>query len=481
MNYEALVQLSTLVKIKDQVTGLSKPWKLYADQHRVLKNYCTGKHTQVCKIRQCGISTLSMFYALAFAITNPKSVTAIVAQDHQLALKLVQDLKDLAESLNLPFKQENQKKVTLHNNAEIIALTAGSKGKSVGRGRTFNLLIASEVAYYANSFDVMTAMLGSMSTTGQVILESTATAGDNYFAATWHDDESTYQKVFIGFEAHPNYRSDPQSIDEETWAKLQNNYCFTNRESAAWWAAKLTQNGGDDRLTLREYPILPYHAFTSSSGRWIPTTPEIRPYTKDSTNYLIHIYEPNTPSHYYVAAIDTAHGEGGDDSCIVVYNATTRKIAASLCDNNTTPDKLISAYKRLTTLYTIKQCYVEENGPGLATTTLLRMQSLPFYSITTDADNAYKGMLWVRNEITGGLAADERLQKNCESCTIKQRDNNTVKFKGLKDFLMTLAFIGNKEPQWAAEAIAPPPKVYLPNQFNADKFIRDALRENRRR
>lgn len=46
---------------------------------------------------------------------------------------------------------------------------------------------------------------------------------------------------------------------------------------------------------------------------------------------------------------------------------------------------------------------------------------------------------------------------------------------------MTLAFIGNKEPQWAAEATAPPPKVYLPNQFNAEKFIRDAVRENRRR
>jgi len=310
-------------------------------------------------------------------------------------------------------------------------------------------------------------------------MESTATPGSGVFRSTWADNRE-YEKLFFGIEAHAAYRRDPGGITDAEWTALQADYGFVDRRAAAWWAYKKNGDfGGDENRALREYPVKPEHSWTSSAGRWIPITPSVRMYNRSSIHPQLKIYDAPIPHHYYVAAIDTALGAGGDDSVIVVYDCTAGSIAASYCYNGNPIDAVVECAARVCQQYNVKILYIEENGIGTASVLLARQRGLPVHAFSTNSANRSLGMMWTRAAIMGGLAADENLLINCESCQVETTASGD-KFSGRKDFLLALAFIGAHEPAWRVEAAKPAPKVYAPDDFRADALINRAVRANRR-
>jgi hypothetical protein len=380
------------------------------------------------------------------------------------------------------FSIANTTELVLANGSSITAITAVSSidGESkAGRGRSYRIIFSSETAYYRESRAVFASLSAALTSDGQVLMESTATPGHGVFRHTWSEAKE-YTKLFFGVEAHAAYQAAPTSISDEEYAALQSKWHFSSRSHAAWWNNKLhTDLSGDESRALREYPVTEEHSWISANGRWINIDPPVLSYTRDPLHNELKAYEQHNPTNYYVASIDTALGAGGDDSVIVVYNTNTKKIAASYCHNGSPIDVVVELASVLHARYKIKTFYIEANGIGTATVLLAQQKNLPVVKINTTASNRATGMLWAKQQINAGLAADEQLQENCRS-TMVEATKAGDRFSGKKDFLLALAFIGQMKAAWESARDTPPPKVYAPNAFKADELLANALRGNRR-
>jgi len=482
INPRTALQIISRLKIFSQTTSRMEPWRVNAEQREILRALCGHKRVITLKARQIGSTTLHSAYVALVAFTHPNTPIAVLNYSFAESKSILRRIKDLLLQLGVRFSTENATELQLANGSTITAITAVSAidGESkAGRGRSFRIIYSSETAYYRDSHAVFASLTAALTADGQVILESTATPGGGVFRRTWSDDPG-YKKLFFGIESHAAYRRAPTDIPDAVWAGLQSSYGFTDRGAAAWWFAKLHGDfGGDENRALREYPILADHSWTAADGRWVPVDPAVRIYTRDALHRECKIYTAPVSGHYYIAAIDTALGAGGDDSVIAVYDCTAGEIVASYCYNGSPIDEVVRVAAGLHTRYGIKIFYVENNGIGTATVLLARRAGLPVHEFATNSSNRGVGMLWARRAIADGLAADESLLENCRNCTVHTSSGGD-RFDGRKDFLMALAMIGAHEPAWRVEATKPPPKVYAPDDFRADALINRAIRANRR-
>lgn len=482
ISYKHALALASRMRILDQHTGTLQLWRVNSEQRKILRALCSHRRVITLKARQIGSTLIHSYYIALVAYAHPHTPIAVLNYSYSESKNILKRIKGFLGQLGAQLTADNATELQLSNGSTINAVTAVSAidGESkAGRGRSYRIIYSSETAYYRDSHAVFASITAALTADGRIFMESTATPGSGVFRSTWQDN-SEYHKIFFGIEAHAAYRRDPGDITDAEWAALQTNYGFVDRAAAAWWLRKKNGDfGGDENRALREYPVQPQHSWTSSVGRWIPITPVVRLYTRSTIHPQLKIYDAPLSGHYYVAAIDTALGAGGDDSVIVVYDCTAGSIAASYCYNGSPIDAVVECAARVCQQYNVKILYIEENGIGTATVLLARQRNLPVHAFSTNSANRSLGMMWVRSAIMAGLAADENLLINCESCQVETTGSGD-KFSGRKDFLLALAFIGAHEAAWKVEAAKPPPKVYAPGDFRADDFINRAIRSNRR-
>ena len=467
MNVIRLKKTISALQVPSQKDGELVPFSLYPEQERLLESIVSSDRLVVLKSRQIGSSTLCLAYALLFSIANPGRNVALVANNFETSKKLMGDLKRFIDQLEIKLLVNNDNTVKLSNNSTIKALTAGSN--STGRGSTYSLMVCSEAAYYIDSHETMAALLAATTSDSKIILESTASAGDTHFKRSW--DSEAWTQFFSGFESHTNYKVQEEEISDGDFERLSLLYGFKDRGSAGWWLSKLNELNNDTVRMLREYPIIPAHSFTAASGKWISKTPSIKPYTNYYLNPKIHIFSEYNPSHKYYVGVDTSSGSGGDDSCIVVWNANTEEIVCSFTDNNTKIDQLCDVISVINQMYSAKLIFIEKNGVGEGTLAICRTRGLPVFSHVTTNTNRYIGYLDARNRIDKGLCADEHLVENCNSCTVSENDSK-VKFSGRKDYLSALSFIFSNYSIIKEEISKPPERVIGPNQFDGLALLR---------
>jgi hypothetical protein len=464
------------LRIVSQADSKLVPFILYPEQQRLLKEICTSKKIVICKSRQIGSSTLCLAYAALTAIARPNISIAIVANKQPTTQKLMADLKAFLNQMGVgKLLVDSASRIQLPNYTNICAITAGAT--EPGRGYTFSLILCSEAAYYRDSIATMNALLNASAKKSQIILESTASSDDTHFRRMWDGD--TYTKFFSPFEAHANYRLPAHSITDDEWDVLRNKYNFSRRDSAAFWLSKYKDNGSDDERTLREFPILPEHAFIASSGRWINVDPPVLPYTRDEQHPKIKYFTPFDKTHKYVYGVDTAAGNGGDDSVCVVYDTTTRKIAALFADNNTKIDDFVHIINKIANIYRPEYLFVETNGIGEGTTRLLQSKGHPVVEYTANQSDRYIGFLWARNQVKAGLAADEQFLRNCQSCQVEQTVGGQVKFSGQKDIIAALSFIGVNKSIIDDMASRPPPRVVPEGAWDKQAHLRKIQSRNK--
>jgi len=479
INFNVALALTKALKLTDQKTGQVKQWDLYPMQKHVLNQFLSGQSTIVLKIRQVGISTLSLYYALLRAITEPGISIAVVGNNYATSIKLTRDLKGMFDQLGVKIESNSMKHIQLANKSRITTLTAGAP--SIGRGSTFSLMILSEAGFYKNSYVAMAALMPSLTLDGQLIYESTAEATDTVFRTVWEDKTSKFKKIFLGLEMHSKYVAEPDSITDARWEELKRLYKFTSRPHAAFWQMKLVQNGGDEILNIKEYPLLPDQAFMAADGLWVKKTPDILPYTKDSKYKDLHIYDTYKPDHIYCASVDTASGGGGDtdDSVIIIYDVGEEKIAASFCSNSMTMDKLTDVAQYLHAKYQYKILIVEKNGIGAGTYEFACKKGLPAVGYDATPESRYRAFLWAKIQVEAGLCADENLRSNCLNCQVVQNttSNGYVKFSGKKDFLAALGFISHYLDH-LRQYLPKYKTAYDPNAFNRPDIMNGRKGQN---
>jgi hypothetical protein len=484
MNYQKTKKLISLLRVKSQAEeGKLVPFVLYPEQERLLQMICENDKVIVCKGRQIGASTLAMAYATVYALSHKNTDIAIATHVFQstseMRNKIKENLAIFDQGTNTLVTRDVPKEIVLANGSRFIFLTAESG--SAGRGFTFGLVVLSEAAYYKNSTEFVSSILGAAQG-AQIIMESTAFAGDSHYRSTWEGEKFT--KFFSPLESHPNYRQDPDAIDDRLWEELAATYGFTDRSVASWWyhEALHTRCGGNEFKAAQDYPVSPEHAFTKAQGRWIPLDPKIRPYIIDPDTKVKVFAEPRQDwTGRYVMAVDTSAGGGGDYSVILVWDCFKSEIAAMWSDNFTLVDAFADKIKQVYAVYKPKHIIIEGNGVGSGPIAICRSAHLPVLEYTAKSKDSngktvYAGFLWARQMIMNGLTGDEHLAENCRSCVIKTPKPGHYDFTGSKDVIAALSFLGNHQEIINKIANEPQPRVVPAGAFDAEKHKKSVIK-----
>jgi hypothetical protein len=478
INFSTALALIKHIKIYSQDTSRVEPWIINSEQERILHALCTQQRNITLKARQIGSTSVHAYYVALAAFANPNTPIAVLNYSHTESKSILKKIKNFLLQLGCTLQTDNATELVLSNGSSITAITAVSAidGESkAGRGRSYRIIYSSETAYYRDSHSVFASISAALTSDGQLIMESTATPADGVFRHTW--ESADYHHLFFGIEAHAAYQRDPMLLSDTDWNELQSALGFRSRAHASWWHHKMLADlAGDKSRALREYPVLSEHSWLSAGGRWVTVDPPILPFARSLLHPELKIYFDPVPGHYYVASIDTALGAGGDDSVLVVYDTNTNQIAASYCHNGSPIDVVVGLAEAMCKKYAVKTLYIEANGIGTATVLLAQAKNLPVVKITTTAANRAAGMLWAKQQIHAGLAADENLRDNCRSTCVESTLTGD-RFSGRKDFLLALAFLGMTHPAWSTARDTPPPKTYAANEFNAGAFLKNARKK----
>lgn len=481
---EGLRDASTVIKILDQRTGELRDWKLYSHQLKILDSLIQNDKTIYLKARQLGVSTLMTYYVLMMGVLNNNIRVAVVADNFNNSIGLLEKIKDFCNQLGISLTTDNQKRIVLSNGSSFDAITVNSSlgnDNTAGRSKTFHILLLSEAAYYNNSHAVFASLTSSAIPDAIIIIESTATPTKNMFRSIW--DNSDYYKYFISMEEHDNYVLPENMIEETAFKTLQEKYGFKSRSHAAFWNNKLhNEFGGEINRLLREYPVLESHSWSAASGRFIDVDPKIiQPIRIFSKTKIFH--ESQFGGHY-LFGVDVSAGVGRDYSSIVIYDLKHRHIAAIYNSNTDKMDTIAKEIQTLHAQYKPHNIYIEKNGiGGYWLIPECRKLGVPVTDINTTEASKYSGLLLVKQAIErNNLCADDKFNSDATSLTYQLNASETrEQFNHAGDSLMATSFCLLKEADYKYVINQPPPRPQVPQgSWDMDRSLRIGERQRKR-
>jgi len=479
---EGLIKASTIIKVLDQKTGELRDWNLYSHQKSVIADLIQHDRTIWLKARQLGISTLMTYYVLMMGILNENIRVAVVADNFNNSIGLLEKIKDFCKQLGISLSTDNQKRIVLSNGSSFDAITVNSalgQDNTAGRSKTFHILLLSEAAYYNNSHAVFASLTSSAIPDAIIIVESTATPAKNMFRSLW--DNSNYYKRFISMEEHDNYVLDENYITDSEFISLQERFGFNSRSHAAFWSNKLQNEfGGEINRLLREYPILESHSWSAATGRFIDIDPKIlQPIKIISKTKIFH--ESKFGGHY-IFGVDVSAGVGRDYSSIVVYDLANKNIAGIYHSNTDKMDAIAQEIKILQNIFKPHATYIEKNGiGGFWLIPECQRLGIPVVDITTTESSKYSGLLLVKQAIERyNLHADEQFSSEASSLTY-ELIGDKEKFNHAGDSLMATSFCLLKADDYKYIINQPPPRPVVPHgHFDLDRSLKIGERQRRR-
>jgi hypothetical protein len=256
--------------------GPLEPFRFNAAQqelHRIVQKQRdrTGRvRIVILKARQLGISTYIAARLFHRTIYSPGWRTIIIGHETRASTNLYQVVKrfwdGMPEDLKPSVGTSNAEELIFDKmDSGYIVSVATSEG--AGRSATAQALHMSEVAFYPDLAEQMTALMQTVPDKDgtEIIIETTA-RGFNEFHSFWRRCEangSEFLPVFLPWSLDPEYRRTPPegftlTAEEKTLAE---NFGL-DAEQLAWRRAKQQQIGED--LFPQEYPLTPDSAFVSS-------------------------------------------------------------------------------------------------------------------------------------------------------------------------------------------------------------------------
>ena len=216
-NHKKLLKLAELCTVVDQETGKAVPFSLLDEQKEILREMCESRMCIFLKGRQIGCSTVICFLDAVYAVVNPGTKIAVVADTEQKVHGLLDRVRDFIVCLGLHMEISNRAKIRLTNGSEIHALTANaSKGQEqskAGRSMSYQMLHLSEIAFWPDQ-DAFGALTASAGMSAPIIIESTSSGPGDLFWQLW-SHSNNFKKVFFSVESHTAYRDDPKLLTED--------------------------------------------------------------------------------------------------------------------------------------------------------------------------------------------------------------------------------------------------------------------------
>jgi len=276
------------------------PFKMYDFQKKIVQTIHDNRFT-ICKLpRQSGKSTTTISYLLHYALFNPNSNIAILANKSSTARDILGRLQLAYENLPKWLQQGvinwNKGSIELENKSQIVAAATSS---SAIRGGSFNIIFLDEFAFVpVNIAEMFFSSVYPTISSGQntkMIIVSTP-YGMNHYYKLWTDAENG-QNDYVPIEVH---WSEVPGRDEKWKEETIRN---TSKE-------QFQQEFECDFLGSVDTLISPYK---------IKSTPYVQPL--ESRNGL-QMFERPIKDHLYVCTVDVARGTSKDYSAFVIYDVT---------------------------------------------------------------------------------------------------------------------------------------------------------------
>jgi len=424
------VKWANFLQINSKDYGLIKfsPKKWWGSQKLLLKKIYESEDEQrtfiVLKARQLGITSFLNAFTLFYHQTIPNSKGAVLMADYSdleiIRRTIVHDFYDtLDERKRVLLVRNSRDGLRFANNSSIhflyTAKRSTNRGKT-GRGKGYNFLHATEVAYF-NSWEDFHSLQQSLSDLHPYrfyIYESTANGYNEFYDLYETAKKSPAMKaIFIGWWAKETYVLDPSSKiykyysyplnrEEKEWVDaVKKLYGFQiTMPQMAWWRWKLYDAyHGNKNYALQELPFYEDQAFQLSGNRFFDAVllknlednlkEEIknelikeRSYrlAYDGSNFVFQetnvkpnllIWEfPDAEAVYVIGADPTmAANPDSDNAVISVWRAEPEKVyqVAEFVDNQVSPQLFARFILLLAGIYNGAYINLEITGPGQST------------------------------------------------------------------------------------------------------------------
>ena len=319
-------------------------------QREVLDVWIGNPLNLVLKARQIGITWLAAGYALWKLLTKPGTRALIVSINEDEAIKVVNRLFDMFQSLpeHLRFEAEVTKPTRDARPSTLIELTFPDgristiiglpSTRRAGHGETATIVIPDEFARHEYARDSWKALFATADNGGQIVAISTAngvsneqTGEGNFFHHLWvNAEEYGIERQFLGWDRHPdrdeewyvrNARALPPADRAEQFPRnpeeafILTGDCWFDLEALAWYADAPLEPLGRMRFHANEQG-------SKAKLHW-------------ADKAWIWVYEKPKAEKSYAIGADVATGRGFDYSAAYVIDLTSMAIVAEFhakCD-----------------------------------------------------------------------------------------------------------------------------------------------------
>lgn len=427
----------------------------------------------ILKARQLGFSTFTEGWIYWNTSTTELKNSLIIAHEDKATQNLFNMSKlyyeETPTALKPMTKYSNQKALVFENptqdaeekrqnpglRSKITLATAGTS--DTGRSGTFHNVHVSEIAFFPNAKNTMTAIMQCVpdEPNTMVVMESTANGIGGYFYDMWNDavegrndftplffpwfTDSKYTTPFVSKREREKFIEEVERMEVDESGKkfhteeylLQEQYGLTYEQLN--WRRKTIANkcGGDLEMFHQEYPATPEEAFIAS-GRPRFNIKSLREYQakcteplrtcnlirtaktitalEDDVEGLLKIWKMPIKDENYVIGADVAEGlASGDYSVATVLDSKLEVVAK--WRGHIDPDLFGKELVKLGYLYNEAYIAPENNNHGL--TTIRSMINEEYYNIfytkTYDRlnDQISKKVGWSTNLRTKPMAIDK--------------------------------------------------------------------------
>ena len=321
------------------------PFDLYDYQEEMVQTMHDNRFV-ICKMpRQTGKSTTIVAYLLHFALFNPQSNIAILANKGSTSREILQRLKTAYEHLPKWLQQGvvvwNRGNIELENGSKVISASTSS---SAVRGSSFNIIFMDEFAHIdppklAEDFFTSVYPTISSGSTTKVFIVSTP-KGLNMFYKMWVDAEEK-RSNYIPIEVHWSQTPGRDQKWKEETIKNTSELQFAQEYECDFIGSQNT-------------------LISPSKLRQMPYKPPIS--KRDS----LDVYVEPDPKHSYVCIVDVARGRGQDYSAFSIIDVSQfpYEQVAKYRDENISPILLPNVVDNVSRYYNSAYILVEINDIG---------------------------------------------------------------------------------------------------------------------
>jgi hypothetical protein len=469
-----------------------EPWP---SQRLVIDTISTGLENDVhefviLKCRQVAITTVCSVIELFWALANPGTQGAIIADRTDNLERLRRIFASLLETLPHEWRgpdhrliQNNRNGMSFANRS-VIDLLAAANNPDLGASRALNMMHATECGTWKSLAGVesLKAALAQRNPNRLYIYESIANGFNWWYHHCMRAKQDRHMRfIFCGFWSNPTYaipRDDPDyrtywdgTLTEEEIKKArlvrQEYKTIVTPEQIAWWRRESEYRA--EEYMLRHYPWHERECFIASGSHFFPAARTLEigealatgaPYqgykyifedqflasrieqTKDSDEVTLRVWEPPQPNGIYTIGIDPSGGGGEDanDHAIQVLRCYADRVVqvAEFQSNRPLTYQLAWVLAHLAGSYRNHMANLEVTGVGAAVMPEVRnlrqlaergiLQANPASDRILDMIGQVRWFLYSRTDTLGGAGNIINWKTNA--------DNKLMIYSELRDSLM---------------------------------------------